>query len=948
MPFQFFEIEVYIDGALVPQTDYLISQSMTGATGSVVFLAPPASGTSITIVSATRAEQTTDYVEDDPFPADTHERALDRLAMAIQDTIAKINRSLQVTPGTTVPIVTLDATNDDGRVVWVKDGALSAFHEGPGLLTVGSDGELQVAASWDGSLTAGVVTELIDGADIDTGDVIIPGAVSGGGGVTDHGALSGLGDDDHPHYHNNARGDARYDVLGAAATAASGASAALAAHVAALDPHPQYQTQTEGDTRYVRTVNGTGPDGTGNVTVAAGGGGGVTDHGALTGLTDDDHPQYHNNVRGDARYTVVVSSTSALKALDTTVVTSVALRVVAKEGLFTWRTGDYSSHIAADPEEGVYLKADAVAATSGAWVRANSWPINPRWFGTPIDGTDASAKFQAVIDFVKAHTAVVAGETDPLMGEFGTIEAGPYTYSIANPVDCNDARMVTVRGGRYSAISGGTLSSSNAMFSVEDTGVGGGTYGLSWFWFDSAQFDCNRITSAVKFKNAYRCGTRNCDVVHVVSGGNGIVIAENTNVCRILSTVIHEDTSTDVGGGDHTRGATGILVENSGDVWIDGTTVGWINTCVKIVNSSKVFITNDHLYCGSVGTPHTGTILDVDAASNNIVVQGNYLDSGFVKIRTNSILFDNNVFYWNGSSASGADAYIHFETAVASTYLFPRINGNNHFNGGIASLKTTTTGSGSFVANATKWFSGTYGISQAAVGAWNQAFEVLGAYPKRYIAGGDNAAVLEALSKNSWSQVNYGDTGTTQTPFTGSNGNNLILGTENNFRWSVYNAGSSNWSFLPWGDNAYSLGTAGNRPSVIYAASGTINTSDAREKTDVRALSAAEMRAAKRIKIHGYKWIDAVEKKGAAARVHFGPMAQEVEDAFAREGLNARDYGVFCEDLVFEINDDATSEDFGKQVPVLDEDGKQKTRLGVRMDQLLALKLAAHSEAPAQ
>lgn len=28
----------------------------------------------------------------------------------------------------------------------------------------------------------------------------------------------------------------------------------------------------------------------------------ITDHGALTGLGDDDHPQYHNNARGDARY----------------------------------------------------------------------------------------------------------------------------------------------------------------------------------------------------------------------------------------------------------------------------------------------------------------------------------------------------------------------------------------------------------------------------------------------------------------------------------------------------------------------------------------------------------------------------------------------------------------------------------------------------------------------
>jgi hypothetical protein len=33
-----------------------------------------------------------------------------------------------------------------------------------------------------------------------------------------------------------------------------------------------------------------------------GGGSGVTDHGELTGLADDDHTQYHNNARGDARY----------------------------------------------------------------------------------------------------------------------------------------------------------------------------------------------------------------------------------------------------------------------------------------------------------------------------------------------------------------------------------------------------------------------------------------------------------------------------------------------------------------------------------------------------------------------------------------------------------------------------------------------------------------------
>jgi hypothetical protein len=39
---------------------------------------------------------------------------------------------------------------------------------------------------------------------------------------------------------------------------------------------------------------------------AVGGPGGTSDHGLLTGLTDDDHPQYHNDARGDLRYAALV------------------------------------------------------------------------------------------------------------------------------------------------------------------------------------------------------------------------------------------------------------------------------------------------------------------------------------------------------------------------------------------------------------------------------------------------------------------------------------------------------------------------------------------------------------------------------------------------------------------------------------------------------------------
>jgi len=65
-----------------------------------------------------------------------------------------------------------------------------------------------------------------------------------------------------------------------------------------------------GHTQEGTTILSTGPVTSGWVLTADGAGGaawgapgtGVTDHGALTGLADDDHGQYHNDARGDARY----------------------------------------------------------------------------------------------------------------------------------------------------------------------------------------------------------------------------------------------------------------------------------------------------------------------------------------------------------------------------------------------------------------------------------------------------------------------------------------------------------------------------------------------------------------------------------------------------------------------------------------------------------------------
>ena len=73
-----------------------------------------------------------------------------------------------------------------------------------------------------------------------------------------------------------------------------------------------------------------------------------------------------------------------------------------------------------------------------------------------------------------------------------------------------------------------------------------------------------------------------------------------------------------------------------------------------------------------------------------------------------------------------------------------------------------------------------------------------------------------------------------------------------------------------------------------------------------------------------WRWIDAVEAKGDDARIHFGIIAQDLQDAFTAEGLDAGRYAMF-------INSTWTDE----------ETGEERSRMGVRYSELLAFIIAA-------
>ena len=133
-------------------------------------------------------------------------------------------------------------------------------------------------------------------------------------------------------------------------------------------------------------------------------------------------------------------------------------------------------------------------------------------------------------------------------------------------------------------------------------------------------------------------------------------------------------------------------------------------------------------------------------------------------------------------------------------------------------------------------------------------------------------------------------------------------------------------------DNAIDLGHSSVRFDDIYATNGTIQTSDRNEKQDIEALSDAEQRVAVACKglLRKFRWIDSVAEKGDAARIHFGIIAQDLQDAFAAEGLDAGRYAMFISTTWWETQTDVPAAEAVAAVyedvvipAVLDEDGNE-------------------------
>jgi hypothetical protein len=100
--------------------------------GTVTMVTAPASGTTLVILRNTNLTQETDYVANDPFPAETHEDALDKLQMQNQELQEELDRSLKISRTNTMTSTefTTSATDRASKVLsFDSSGELSVTQE---------------------------------------------------------------------------------------------------------------------------------------------------------------------------------------------------------------------------------------------------------------------------------------------------------------------------------------------------------------------------------------------------------------------------------------------------------------------------------------------------------------------------------------------------------------------------------------------------------------------------------------------------------------------------------------------------------------------------------------------------------------------------------------------------------------------------------------------------
>lgn len=132
---------------------------------------------------------------------------------------------------------------------------------------------------------------------------------------------------------------------------------------------------------------------------------------------------------------VFPSTIAELKAVNTNAFTRAYLTDPVRVGQFIFRTGDFSAEVAADAAEGIYIKADAVAATAGAWVRSKE-TYSVLMFGADPTGTlPSNAAFSIAAKVAPAQHEVEGSRRNFPAADIAHVRIPPGVFEITELLD---------------------------------------------------------------------------------------------------------------------------------------------------------------------------------------------------------------------------------------------------------------------------------------------------------------------------------------------------------------------------------------------------------------------------------------------------------------------------------------------------------------------------------
>lgn len=348
------------------------------------------------------------------------------------------------------------------------------------------------------------------------------------------------------------------------------------------------------------------------------------------------------------------------------------------------------------------------------------------------------------------------------------------------------------------------------------------------------------------------------------------------------------------------------------------------NTCIFLSKQSQANISNNLLYFRESGTSNGVGIGLHDSQYSNI--HSNIFIDTNPTYNLNAIVCVGNCYktYIYNNTIQEADSGVWLQSTSSGVF----VGLNNFVN---VTQNILNQGSNNIV--------GIYYNDNAATAATITPFVIQRSNVDSFVITKDGCIEAGKLNQVQSTYIDFHSSGNSANDYDGRivcNGGSAVNGTGN----LEFSSSNSIFSGVvkPSTDGTISLGTAGNRWSVVYAASGSINTSDAREKQQVEELSDSEKAVAIKIKslIRKFKFNDAVISKGESARIHVGIIAQDVIDAFKSEGLDATKYGILCYD------------EWDSQEEIKDENGNiiQKyrnagNRYGIRYEELLAFVISS-------